>query len=332
LPDGRSSDPKDVGRTARELAEALAAEIKATHGANVYLFEYVTEEKKAQALAIAQAKQRALAFQASMDRYRRDSQLQGMEFMDPDRKIHYQTFAYRDQVAVLVGGFATEQEAVKALAKVKKWPPPKDPLLMDGGAIVSPGPDGKPMTMEKDRLNPFPQAMVVPNPAVPRAASAAPTGLDPFVVKLNEGKPYSLLKATKGWTIAVKSFSAPLVIQSKDEDSSMMRKMLGKSSGGDVLAAGAEQAEMLAKALRDPRMKPCPFEAFVLHTRTGSIVTVGQFDGPTDPALLETRRILMGMMFNTSKDERGTAMTGTTQKLFGDNIIPIPVPHRAPNE
>ena len=105
----------------------------------------------------------------------------------------------------------------------------------------------------------------------------------------------------------------------------MVRKA-GHSSGADALNAGAEQAEALAKALRDQRMKPCPFEAFVLHTRIGSIVTVGQFDGPNDPALLETRRILTGLTFNTSKDERGTAITGTGQKLFGDNILPIPVP------
>jgi hypothetical protein len=34
------------------------------------------------------------------------------------------------------------------------------------------------------------------------------------------------------------------------------------------------------------------------------------------------------MTFNTTKDERGTMMTGAPQKLFGDNILPIPVPKR----
>src|SRR5581483_388427 len=177
--------PNDPGRTARELAEGLAADIEAAHpGVRVYLFEYVSEEKKAQVAARAQALQRARAFQASMEAYRQKSQLQGMEFLGADTKVHYQTFNYRDQVAVLVGGFATETEAVKALATVKKWPPPKDKMLMDGGAIVGPGSDGR-QTIVKDWLNPFPQAMVVPNPTVPRAAAAAPTGLDPFVVKLN---------------------------------------------------------------------------------------------------------------------------------------------------
>jgi hypothetical protein len=317
-------DPSDPGPTARELAEALATEIREAHpGVGVYLFEHVSEEKRAEAAARAQARQRAAEFAAALDRYRQQSQLQFAEFLGSDHKVRYQTFNYRDQIAVLVGGYRTQEEAIKALAKVRTWQPPKNQLLMDGGAIVKPGPDGKPV-IEKSRLNPFPQSMVVPNPAAPKADRPA-GGLDPFVVKLNEGRPYSLLKATKPWTLAVKSFSAPVTIQSMDDEGGMMRK-LGFGKGGDALAAGAEQAETLAKALRDPRMKPRPFDAFVLHTRTASIVTVGEFDSPNDPALLETRRILMGLTFNLSRDEKGTEMTGARQRLFGDNIMPIPVP------
>ena len=37
---------------------------------------------------------------------------------------------------------------------------------------------------------------------------------------------------------------------------------------------------------------PLNLEAFVLHTRSASLVTVGQFDGPDDPALHATKRIL----------------------------------------
>lgn len=318
----RSNDP---GRTARQLAEGLVAEIRAAHpGVRVFLFEYVSEEKKVQAEARARAIQQREAFRASLKKYEQESQLRGMEFLDSDRKIHYQTFNSRDQVAVLVGGFAAEQEATKFLAAVKAWAPPKDPMLMDGGAISGTDKDGRP-TIEKTRLNPFKQAMVVPNPAVPRPASAAPAGLDPFVVKLNEGRPYSLLKAAKGWTLVVKTFSAPVTIQSRDDNSDAMRKA-SHTSGADALAAGAEQAEALAKALRDDRMKPRPFDAFVLHTRNGSMVTVGQFDSPNDPALLEARRLLLSLRFNQSKDAHGTMMTGMTQGLFNDNIVPIPVP------
>ncbi|MDB5310714.1 MAG: hypothetical protein JWO38_4916 [Gemmataceae bacterium] len=320
-------DPRDPGMTALQLAEGLANYVQLTHRARVYLYEHISEEKRAEAVAMATARQRASAFAASLDGYRQKSQLQGMEFLEPDTRVRFQTFRYRDQIGVLTGPFATEDEAVKALAVVKKWPAPQDVRLMDGGALAGTGPDGK-QVIEKTFLNPFGQAMMVKNPAAPKSAPAQSTGLDPFVVRLNEGRPYSLLKATRNWTLGVKSFSAPVTFQSKDEDSSMMRK-LSFGKGGDVLRAGAEQAEALAKALREmkgPGGQLWMLEAFVLHTRSGSIVTVGQFDGPNDPALLETRRVLSNLTFNLSKDQAQQQLVGTGQKLFGDNILPIPIP------
>jgi len=65
-----------------------------------------------------------------------------------------------------------------------------------------------------------------------------------------------------------------------------------------------------------------------MHHRTGSIVTVGQFDGPTDPALLDARRKLMAMTFTTTKDESGANVMSTGENLFGKDILPIPIPKR----
>lgn len=326
-------DPSDPGMTARELAEGLAKEIREIHPElkdHVFLYELISDEKKAEARARAEARKRAEAFARQLEVYRKKAELQGMEFLGADTRIKYQTFNFRDQVAVLVGGYRTEDEAVKALAVVKKWPAPRDTRLMDGAAIASRGPDGK-SVIEKTHLNPFAQAMVVQNPAAPKHLIAKSVGLDPFVVRLNEGRPYNLLKATKGWTIGVKAFTAPVQIVSKDSEPSVMHRM-GLSKGADVLRAGAEQAEVLAKALREmkgPDKQPLHLEAFVLHTRNASIVTVGQFDSPNDPALLETRRVLESLTFNLSRDNRGTQLTGTGQKLFGDPdqpLLPVQIP------
>lgn len=323
-------DPNDPGLTARELAEGLAKEIRQTHNVNVLLFEYISEEKRAEATARAAAMERARAFAQAMEKYRKNSQLKGMEFLEPDNKIYYRTFNYRDQIAVLIGGFPTEDDAVKALAVVKKWPAPKDVRLLDGGAIARPDSNGK-RVIEKSFLNPFPQAMVVQNPSTPREREVndSPYKVDPFLVKLNEGRPYNLLKATRAWTLGVKSFSAPVQIQSADEDSSLMRRM-GFGKGADILNAGAEQAEALAKSLREMKGPPpenasLNLEAFVLHTRTGSIVTVGQYDSPNDPALLQDRRMLMSLEFEAYKDAARTQPLGK-QKVFRDNIIPVPIP------
>ena len=106
-------------------------------------------------------------------------------------------------------------------------------------------------------------------------------------------------------------------------------KRIGFSKGADVLRASAEQAEAMAKALREMKDKfgnPMGLDAYVLHTRTASLVTVGQYDSPNDPELLEKQRILNTLTFNLSKDDKGSQITGTGQKLFGDSILPVPIP------
>lgn len=320
--------PPEREYNARQLAEALGAEIRDTHRTNVFLFEHISEERRAEAVAIAAARAQQKELNDRLDEYRHRSQLQGMEFIGGDKFIRYKTVNYTEQIAVLVGPFKDEDAARKALDTVKKWPPPKQDFLMDGGVIHRQGGGGS--SIEKTRINPYAQAWVVPNPSVARARTPGQGDrLDEFIVKLNEGKPYSLLKATKGWTLGVKSFTAPVtVISGGDESTGAMRRPTSRSS--DALNAGAGQAEQLAEALRNPNMKPHPFEAFVLHTRNASIVTVGQFDGPDDPSLIETRRVLQAMNASSkvTTDKGGFQPAANVQKLFTDNIIPIPIPRK----
>ena len=321
-------DESERGYTVKELAEALANDIQQTHHCRVFLYELFSDEKKAETQARTAARQRAAEFASTLETYRQKSELQGMDFLDTDRTIKFQTFHYRDQVAVLLGGYKSEDEAVKALAGIKKWAMPQDKRLLDGGSIATRKPDGK-MEIEKSYFNPFAQAMVVQNPAVAKQLSTQPIPLDPLIVRLNEGRPYSLLKTTKSWTLAVQSFSAPVHYQSKDDDGSMAKRF-GASSGADVLRAGAEQAEVMAKALRvmkDKDGNPMNIEAFVLHTRTVSLLTVGQYDSPNDPEMIEKQKILSNLTFNLSKDDKGKQITGSGQKLFGNfPIVPVPIP------
>ncbi|WP_052557019.1 hypothetical protein [Gemmata sp. SH-PL17] len=323
---------EDKGVSARELAEALAADIRQTYRVGAWLYEYISEERKAEARQIAAARQKATAYAEQIRIQQQKSKLQNMEFLAPDNTLHIMTHNHRDQIGVLVGGFQTEADAQKALAKLKTWPAPKNDVLVD--KIMSNGRDDR--TAGAAILNPYTTAFVVPNPSVPRATQQqGPRKLDPFIVKLNEGQPYNLLKATKGWTLAVKSFTAPVEIVNKDSDTSMMRKM-GLSKGADALAAGAEQAESLAKALRamkgpggaDGRGgQALNLEAFVLHTHSASLVTVGQFDGPDDPALIATKRLLTSMKVNVSEDQHGTRAAVNTPSVF-DNVIPMPIPKK----
>lgn len=323
--------PGDTGPSARELAEALATDVRDLYRVQAFLYEYVSEERKAEMASIQSARARAKMFADQLDKYRQEAQLKGMTFLEDGRvTARYKTVNYQEQVAVLVGGFQSDEDARKALDRVRTWPSPKNKQLMDGAAVVQTGRDGKPVLGEW-HMNPYATAHVVPNPTVERPAQPADaaTGLDPFVVKLNEDRPYSLLKATKGWTLAVKSFSAPVEIVSRDSGGGggLMQKITGRK-GADVLKAGAEQAEKLAGALRvmtDKNGNPLGLEAFVLHTRSASLVTVGQFDGPNDPDLLQKKRLLASMNLLVTEDKSGTKPVTNAPSLFG-NLMPIPIP------
>jgi hypothetical protein len=327
--DSRTAREKtDEGLSARDLAEGLASDIRDNFRVQAFLYEYISEERKAEHRAYITAKRKAAdEYAAQLADIERKAQLRGAGFMTPDNKFRYMKHDARDQIGVLVGGFQTEADATKALAILKKWPAPKNEILMDYTAVVQKTDDGK-SYIEKGRLNPYTTAFVVRNPAAPQAAQQVQQpGLDPFIVKLNEGRPYSLLKSNKNWTLAVKSFTSPVEIVSKDTGTSLMRKF-GMSKGGDVLAAGAEQAEMMAKAIRQmrgPKGESLNLEAFVLHTRSASLVTVGQFDGPDDPALHAAQRTLASMKLYVN-DKGAPIAPNATPSLPFANLLPMPIP------
>jgi hypothetical protein len=323
--------PEDQGPSALELAEALAREIRDKHRVQAWLFEYIPEERKQQMEAIAAARERARLYSQQVEKIRREASLQGMELLEPERKIRLPMIRYKEQIGVFIGPFQSQEDASKALAVVKKWPAPQTQVrgtsLMDWGSLVRPGPNGQAM-LEHGYLNPYTTAIVAPNPTIRRSAPVA-AGLDPFIVQLNEGRPYNLLRATKGWTLAIKSFSAPVQLIVPGSDN-VVRQTNSSSSAGDVLRAAAEQAESLAKTLRElkyPDGRPLGLEAFVLHTRTASIVTVGQFDSPNDPELQRVQRILSSL--KVTEDTQGLRPAAQAPSLF-DNMIPIPIPKPTP--
>jgi hypothetical protein len=320
--------PEDQGLSARALGEMLAGDIRQLYKVQAFLYEYISEERKAEAAALAAERERGRQFVDQMENRKKQSELQGMGFMDPDNRIRFKTVNYRDQIAVMVGGFKSEEDAKKALLVMRTWKPPEQKILMDAAVVSNLSTDGKNARIENGRLNPYLSATVVSNPLIPRQIQEGPSHADPFIVKLNEGCPYNLFKATKAWTLAVKSFNAPVQLVGKDADQNVMAKS-GSSKGGNALLAGAAQAEAMAKMLRemkDGKGQPLRLEAFVLHTRHSSIVTVGQFDSPNDPALLQTENLLMSMKLKMSEDQMGIKLVGNGPGLFDAKLLPILIP------
>ena len=153
-------------------------------------------------------------------------------------------------------------------------------------------------------MNPFLTAFVVRNP-VAQMVPTAESGNDPLVIRMNQDEPLSVLKIQKPWTIVVKSFHAPLIeVKDKDADSSMKSRK-PTSVRRDQIDRTAGLAVNLAKMLRELKPTnntPRAAEAYVLHTLSGSLVCVGQFDSADDPRMLAEQQRLELIRFNVQGD------------------------------
>jgi len=226
------------------------------------------------------------------------------------------------EIAVLVGDFESvdSDQAQKTLEKIKKASPeclqldPNRPTaqnlaswrLFFGMAHDS-----------NEKKGPMWKAFMVANPLLPKDY-LAPSGLEKFVVELNQGSPYSLLKCPGKYTVQVAHFTGGVVMD--------QRKIQQASVGGSFdnkLAEAGEKAERMTRLLREKG-----FEAYEFHDRYVSIVTVGSFDvvgTPRPDGKTEIHPEIFRIM-KVFGAESGP--TGTTCKNIGDipfDMQPIPV-------
>lgn len=315
-----------TGPQAQKLAEELAAEVRQNYKAAAYLFEWGAEERQkeeARRSAVRTELERQNApFLDLQKQLEAKAKSEGSEFIPTPLKLRVPKVEYREQWAVLVGGFKDMDTARKGLDIVHQWPTPQGKHLLDQAVIARPAGD-KAAEREDAYINPFATALVVPNPSIRRSVPGQPPMVDPLLVKLNEAEPLNLMKAKKGWTLMVKAFTVPSKVQTRDDERNAMTKIFGNGTDPAVmLEATAKQSRSLADALRHKDMKPAPLETFILHTRTGSLVTVGEFDSAEDPALLAMKQQLLGMTFKiTDKDGR----VQEVRRMF-EQVIAMPVP------
>jgi hypothetical protein len=206
---------------------------------------------------------------------------------------------------VLIGGFRDFESASAYLKVVKNLPLPElklagDKLAYDVMHVSEPVPGKNGQTvMKQTRVNPFSTAIAVRNPTVPAPVKPA-NKFDPFWKELNANEDYSLLACRKPYTLVVKEYDGSAVVQggTQSEKGSRFLSMLrmGGDRPGERLSASAAQAHEVAKFLRDRRLG---FEAYVLHTRTASIVTVGGFDRLDDPAMQQMQQRLAALRLQT---------------------------------
>jgi hypothetical protein len=253
------------------------------------LITYIQQDCRLNAYAFNRGKE---------EREKQQQEIQQMRQLNPTAPIR----AYRieEQFAVLIGGYKDMETARKALEDIRKLKAPP-PQLMDQLSVGEGGdPKDKKAAIQSSYVNPFTTAFVVPNPTV-KVEPPAPKP-DPFIWEINKGETYSFLyKCPKQWTLAIKDFTGGFMVKNKDTEPSGFLDKMVTGHGNDRLTASALQAHELARLLReDPQLKRVMggYDAYVLHTRHLSVVSVGAFDGPEDPKLKEVQRKIAQLNFS----------------------------------
>src|SRR5262249_31036554 len=101
--------------------------------------------------------------------------------------------------------------------------------------------------------------------------------------------------------------------QPKTENPSFLDKLLG-TSPGEKLEASAQNAHNFAEVLRKLN-----FEAYVMHSRGGSLVTIGGFDRPDDPRIESLKEAMQG-----TGASPGVRLSQSAQMV--PNPFPIEIP------
>jgi hypothetical protein len=256
------------GPKARELALEMTHDIRDHYHLPAYVFNHGAEEKRKQ-----------------------EEEIERIKRLTPDTpRPRLRLVRIEEEYAVLVGGYKDLPAAHNALEQIKKLRPTDDAgkrHLLDviSQPIPGAGGDNGQQKLQSMYVNPFATAFVVHNPTIPlEHKKEDPTRADQVLRDLNSGRPYNLLKCQLPWTLVIKEFPGASSLQPQSGTSGF-REMLGFGRSADLLTASALQAEEVAKVLRGNN-----FDAYVLHTRHSSIVTVGTFDQPDDARLQQLQR------------------------------------------
>jgi|GEM_PF-282797 len=331
-----------TGPQARQLAEELAQEIRQNHKAAAYLFEWGAEERRkeeARQEAYRQAwKQQNVPFLQLREELRKKAEAEGRVFIDTPPTIRVPQIKYTEQWAVLVGGFPDMESASAALKHLRSLPPPTTKThLLDRAVVSSPGEQqGEKSSVQAAYLSVYAQAFVAPNPAINKSRKKPQFETDengtPLLKIWNEAEPYSLLNCPGNTTLVVKVFSVPARTKPAKTEKSVLERLFTGSESKKMLDATAKQAHELAKALRSPNMAESlrkmglsgePLDAYVLHTRTGSLVTVGAFADENDPQLLRVKQILESLNFQVQEQAGGPVIR--SERMFAQ-VFPMSVP------
>jgi hypothetical protein len=258
-----------AGPDASMLAHELVLEIRSRFDLPAWVFNRGDEERR-----------------QSIENWRKMQ-----EPLPPEQRLPYRGPKYQQQCAVLIGGYKDIDAARRMLDKVRKLDPPSSNRLKPVLTVLEPVEGSQGMAQLKEKfVNPFERSFVARNPTVPVERHPDAKN-DPFLKELNAGESYSLLKCRKPWTLVIATFQGVSIIEPETKKGSFLTKLMpGKAP--ETLSASALNAHNFAEALRTPYPKGLGLDAFVLHMRAGSLVTVGGFDRKDDQQMLTIQQVL----------------------------------------
>jgi hypothetical protein len=284
-----------TGPEAKSLAHQMVYKIRAELNLPAYVFVYVDPERKRQRDELDAANKMAL-------------ELMRQSGAEPVQ-LRMKTIRVEEQYGVLIGGWADVDSANRAVLAIRKKEAPE--VYSSVAGVVTRDTCWQEITDEKTgrktavraRINPFSRAIAIRNPSIPQERPGAPK-VDSALRKFNEEEEYSLLNCPRPYTLLVKEYSGAESLQSGKTDaggSFLAALGLGGNKPGEALAAAGQQAHELAKTLRQLN-----FEAYVLHSRTSSSVTIGGFDQERDPGMIRVAQQLAQLrqrMLDTMKSD-----------------------------
>lgn len=181
-------------------------------------------------------------------------------------------------VLVLAGNYHNIDD--KLAQDSLKWIKKLNPKCLQAGISYS---------TSKKRPSPLGGAFLTVNPLLSEE-ELSHNKRDPLLVKLNSGENYSLTENKGQYTLVIRHFRGKQVSVKPGKKSISLANFLKD----DNLVDAAYDARDLTTALRGNFDKQGPFnniDAYIWHDHHESIVTVGSFSSPNDPAIARYQKM-----------------------------------------
>ncbi len=241
-------------------------------------------------------------------------------------RMKYQRGSETAEVAVLVGDYvkADDPDAQETLKRLKYYQP--DCLSIEKRGTTSRTLAGwrmiqaavLPEGSAKKKKGPMGHAFITTNPLLPPEFFNA-RGLDPLVLKANEGVEHCLLDCRGKYSLQVAHFTGTWTMKPSEIEAIEKGKPLESK-----LVEATEKAHLMVTALRKRG-----YEAYEFHDRYASVVTVGSFNSPghrDESGTIHLDPQIQALMAKFQGGQRTVAggMTMNAPKTLRDLVPEIP--------